>query len=1491
MSHTLKGIPHLTTEQKRTLVERLLREKAEVTREGAASLPDRFETQVDRCPEAIAITFEEERATYRELDRRSNQLAHRLRRLGVGAEVRVGLCVRRSIAMVVGVLGVLKAGGAYVPLDPDFPADRLGMMLEDSRVAVLVTEEALKSGLGVPTGTVVVCLDSDRAGIERESERRLGGRPAGENLAYVIYTSGSTGRPKGVMVTHRALANLLQSFRALLGTTERDELAAVTTLSFDIAGLELFLPLLVGGRLALVGRDEASDGTRLMQRLSGGGVTFLQATPATWRLLLEAGWTGSAALTLLCGGEALPRVLADRLLERGKALWNLYGPTETTIWSSAERVEPGDGPVSIGRPIARTRMYVLDSRLQPVPVGVVGELYIAGTGLARGYLNRPGPTSERFLPDPFGDELGGRLYRTGDLARWLPDGRLECLGRVDHQVKIRGYRIELGEIEATLAKHPAVRQAAVVAREDVPGDRRLVAYLVGEAPAAAELRTWLLRSLPEYMVPSVYHVLDALPVTPNGKVDRNALPAPEPGESGIEQALVPPRGPIEEAVAAIWAEVLVQPQSRIGIYESFFELGGHSLLAAQLLSRLRDLFSVDLPLRSLFADPTVAGVARWIEEGRRGGAGLELPPLLRADRPAEIPPSFAQQSLWFLDQLSPGQATFNMTVAGRVTGPFDVVAFERSLAEIVRRHESLRTHFASVDGRPVQVVAEEVPLPLVTVDLRALGEAEREAEARRLATEEARLPFDLAVGPLVRAQVIQFGDLDHAILLSLHHIVGDGWSFGVAASELATLYDAYHRGVGSPLAPLPVQYADYSLWQRSWLEGALRKRLVEYWSRQLAGVTPLELPTDRPRPPIRTSRGAFQPLTIPATVAEPLVALCRREGVTPFMLLLAAFQTLLHRWSGQDDIVVGSPVANRSRSEVEGLIGYFVNMLALRTDLSGDPSFRTLLERVREIALGAYEHQELPFEMVVEALQPSRDASRTPLFQVMFVLQNNRLPDVGRSELKLAPLTLDSGTGTAKFDITLVLEESKEGLHGGLEYNTDLFDATTIARMIGHFATLLTSIAADPDRRLTELPWLDDQERSLVLQTWSKASAVGFDGDTARDVTGIHDLFEAQVDRCPEAIAITFEEERATYRELDRRSNQLAHRLRRLGVGPEVRVGLCVRRSIAMVVGVLGVLKAGGAYVPLDPDFPADRLGMMLEDSRVPVLVTEEPLKSGLPVPSGAVVVCLDSDLAGIERESERRLGGRPAGENLAYVIYTSGSTGRPKGVMVTHRALANLLQSFRALLGMTERDELAAVTTLSFDIAGLELFLPLVVGGRLALVGRDEASDGSRLMQRLSGGGVTFLQATPATWRLLLDAGWPGSPSLTLLCGGEALPRVLADRLLERGKALWNLYGPTETTIWSSAARVEPGDGPVSIGRPIARTRMYVLDSRLQPVPVGVVGELYIAGTGLGAGLLEPPWASSVRTVHPARPVRRRAGGPALSHGRPGAVAPRRPA
>jgi amino acid adenylation domain-containing protein len=1081
----------LTVEKKRALVARLLKEKAAAAGAVRDPVHRMIEGQVTRTPDAVAVAADGRSLTYRRLNARANRLARRLRALGVGPEVLVGLCAPRCPDMLVALLAVLKAGGAYVPLDPHFPADRLAFMIADAKAPVLITEERLRSALPEDAARVV-CVDSDWATIEEESDANLAGDPDPSCLAYVIYTSGSTGRPKGVQVPHAALANLLVSMRQILGITADDALLAVTTLSFDIAALELLLPLIVGGRVELVERDVAADGSRLIERLDDPAITFLQATPATWRILLEAGWRGKPSLTMLCGGEAMPRALADRLLNKGAALWNVYGPTETTVWSSTWRVEPGDGPISIGRPIARTQLYVLDKRLRAAPMGATGELYIGGTGLARGYRNGPGLTAERFIPDPFARQPGARLYRTGDLARWRPDGSLECLGRVDHQIKVRGFRVEPVEIEAAFEAHPAVREAAVTARPDATGQTSLAAYLVPRdeeagLPTAALLRRWLQERLPEYMVPAAFVVLDAMPMTPNGKLDRRALPDPARARLAEGAEFIPPHGPIEEALAEAWAELL--GADHIGAHDNFFERGGHSLMAMQLVGRIRSLFEIEVPLKDFIDEPTLSSLAHLVERALAASDGTPAPPVVRVDRSGPLPASFAQHRLWFLDRLQPGSSAYNIPTAVRLEGRLDVAALRSALAEVVGRHEILRTTFADDGGVPRQVIADSLELPLPIEDLSGLPEDRRLELALERVREEAARPFDLSRGPLVRAGLIRLSGTDHILQMTMHHIVSDGWSLGVLIREVSALYDAMRAGEPSPLPELAIQYADFAAWQREWLQGEVLRQRLEYWTRHLEGLSPLELPSDRPPSGAVSGRGGVRSATVPKVAVEAVRSLARTDGATLYMALLAAFQVLLHRYSGQDDFAVGSDVGGRSRAEAEDLIGLFVNTLVHRADLKGDPGFREVLRRTRRTAIDAFAHQDIPFERLVTALRPDRDSGRSPLFQVMFSLQSAPMPALRSPEITLTPLEAQSGT--AKFNLTLFTAEGPEGLDLTMEYSSDLFDPATVDRMLVHYRILLESIVAQPDQPVGLLPMLTEDERRAVLGGWCDGNSAG----------------------------------------------------------------------------------------------------------------------------------------------------------------------------------------------------------------------------------------------------------------------------------------------------------------------------------------------------------------------------------------------------------------
>jgi amino acid adenylation domain-containing protein len=1826
-----------------------------------------FEEQAARTPQAVAAVYGDRQITYHELNDRANHLAGYLVGRGVRPDALVGLFVERSIEMIVGMLGILKAGGAYVPLDTAYPPQRLALMIADAGVDILLTQRHLVERLP-QHGASIVCLDQDWTDIAAASGERPAVAVSPDHLAYVIYTSGSTGQPKGAAVPHRGVVRLVIN-TDYVGLGPADRIAQASNASFDAATFEIWGALLQGGCIVGFEKEMALSPVEFATALRDRGITTLFLTTALFnQMAREAPWGFGRLRQLLFGGEAVDPEAVRVVLQKGRPerLLHVYGPTENTTfstWHQVEQVPDGALTVPIGGPIAYTQLYVLDDRLNRVPVGVPGELYVGGDGLARGYLRVPGPTAEKFLPDPFRGVAGARMYRTGDLVRWLPSGAVEFIGRRDSQVKIRGFRIEPGEIEAVLAKHASVRDVVVLAREDTPGDRRLVAYVVPEsdreeeggaagstdaarvaqwrkvyddviyetvAPEAAadetfniagwvssysglpipaeamreqveqtvarvldgaprrvleigcgtglllfriaphcesyfatdfskvslgyvesrlpaalrgcvqlsermaddftgiedgsfdtvvlnsvvqyfpnadylrrvldgalralapggrlfvgdvrslplldafhavvqlhqaeprlsasvlrerirheidheqelvvapaffrslktergvsavtvspkrgthrhelsefrydavievggvapappvedwhdwtegawtpdrvrallvdeapdvvgfravpnarvasavnalrlaaetpdlavedlqeaaaavdavdpealwalehaapyvvdlswaagrtdgsfdvlirkrapagglpvfpvdaaasealandpakgtmarglvpELRAYLGDKLPEYMVPAAFVVLDALPLTPNGKIDRKSLPSPAEMRPIIGGTFVAPRSPLEQGIASIWAEVLGLP--RVGIHDNFFDLGGHSLLATQVVSRVRTAYRVELPLRRLFEDPTVAALAAAVDQASRGDASSSVPAIVPRSSAEDRPLSFAQQRLWFLHQMEPQGWGYNISAALHLQGRLDGGALQASLTEVVRRHESLRTSVLAVSGQPALRLHGAGAFVIARADLSGHPPAERQAALSDLARREAQRPFDLGAGLPLRATLVRLADDEHALLLTVHHIAADGWSLGILTREIATLYEAFTSGQASPLPEPRIQYADFAAWQRAWLAGAALDEQIGFWKERLANLTVLQLPTDRPRPALQTFDGSMESVLLPKPLADAVRQMSHREGATIFMTLLAAFGTLLHRYSGQDDIAVGTPIANRNRGEIENLIGVFVNSLVMRTDVSGDPTFSDVIGRVRDMTLAAYAHQDLPFERLVEALQPERDLSRNPLFQVMFAVQNAPFEPLALSGLTLSPIELGLDTTKVRFDLELHIFEQPDGLAACLLYNSDLFDRTTAARMLQHYRTLLEAATADGSKRLSELAVVTPAEH-VQLAAWNAT-------DAAYDLGApLSRMFERQAERTAGRTAVACGETAYTYRELNRRANQLARYLQSLGAGPETLVAVMTERTADMVVALLGILKARAAYVPLDPAYPVDRLSYMLQDAGVGILLTEQKLRDAVPGHT-AQAVCLDRDWPQIENVPDSNLPDAPAGDELAYVIYTSGSTGRPKGVQVRHAALTNFLCSMRDLLGVTPDDVMLSVTTLSFDIAGLELYLPLMTGGRLALVDRRIAADGRQLAREIDRSGATLMQATPATWRLLVQAGWTPAAAFTALCGGEAMPPDLAAALHQRCSTVWNLYGPTETTIWSSARKLLPGEA-ITVGTPIANTALHVLDSSLRPVPVGVSGELYIAGDGLARGYLHRPDLTAERFV-----------------------------
>jgi amino acid adenylation domain-containing protein len=1423
-----------------------------------------FEAQARKAPDSLAVSSEAEHLSYGGLNERADELAGRLRSLGVRQETLVGVCFSRSIDMVVAALAVLKAGGAYLPLDPAYPPERLGFMLKDSQAIALLTRQSSSrnfADLSLP----VICLDVESEDIAETDEPFSPVQARSESLAYMIYTSGSTGTPKGVAVQHAGLANLVQWHQFTYGVSAKDRATLVAGPAFDASVWELWPYLTVGASLHIPDEMTRAAAADLLEWLSAESISvaFLPTALAE-ELTAKQMPAGLSLRFLLTGGDKFHHTPQTSL---PFTLVNHYGPTESTVAATSATIAAGAGdnlPPPIGRPIDNTQIYLLDQRLQLAPIGAEGELYIGGAGLARCYNARPELTAERFIPNEFSREPGARLYKTGDLARYLADGQAEYLGRLDNQVKIRGYRIELGEIEAALVQHPSVIQSVVVARGETPGAKHLVAYFLPAAGASLstrELRSFLKERVPDYMAPSAFAAIEKLPLTPNGKVDREALPAPDPAAYEFRATGGLPRNPVEEMLADIWAEVLRVGQ--VGIAENFFELGGHSLLAIQVISRIGEYLQIELPVRTLFESPTVAGLAIEVEAAMKIGRQSQQQPIGTVSRNGALELSFAQQRLWFLDHLEPGNPLYNIPVAVRLEGRLDLDALQRCLHEIVRRHESLRTAIKAVKGRPVQIITPSLIPPLQIIDLRERSKTDREDEARRLANAEWLTGFDLAKGPLLRASILILSEEEHVLLLTMHHIVSDGWSMNVLVREITALYDAFSKGNRSPLPELPVQYADYAAWQRSWLQGEVLEAEAAYWKRQLAGAPPLlELPTDRPRPRVQRYRGATESLEISGELAGALRALGRQEGVTLFMTLLAAFKALLSRYTNQDDILVGVPSANRNRVQTEELIGMFVNTLVLRSDLSGDPSFRELLRRVRESALGAYAHQDAPFEKLVEELQPERNLSHSPLFQVMFTLQAASDSTAEIAGLKMTPL--HSETVAAKFDLTLDVHDAPKGLTATFTYDIDLFDRPTIRRMLAHFDCLLRAAVENPEERISALGLLSSTERDQLLVEFRAAGREPFPGGL------VAQQFEAQAARRPDAVAVVFEDQSLTYGQLNARANQLAHHLRRRGVGPDVLVGLFVRHSLDVVVGLMGIVKAGGVYLPLDPAYPKDRLGYMIEDARPRVLLSREELSASLP-DHGADLVCLERARMEIESEREDNPAREVIAENLSYVIYTSGSTGRPKGVCITQGAAAGHFATIQKTYELTPDDRVLEFASLNFDVSIEQMIPALIIGAGLILRGAEVWSTGE-FWRKVREYELSVFNLPPAYWRQLLsepELSRAGRLRLAII-GGDVLSAESVEewrRSPLSGARLLNAYGPTETTITATvfelardSVGIEGQKAP--IGRPLANRTTYILDRAGNPSPIGVVGELLLGGEGLSRGYLNSPELTAERFV-----------------------------
>ena len=1414
-------------------------------------LPELLNQQVS---DNTAVVWDGGSLTFAQLHTQANRLAHYLRDKGVGPDVCVAIAAERSPQLLIGLLAIIKAGGAYVPLDPDYPADRLAYMLKDSGVHLLLTQTALLEHLPTAEGVCVIAMDSLH--LDSWPTQAPGLHLDGDNLAYVIYTSGSTGQPKGVGNTHGALAERLQWMQATYQLNDTDVLMQKAPISFDVSVWECFWPLITGCRLVLAGPGEHRDPHRIAQLVQEHGVTTLHFVPPLLQLFIDEPLVAecTSLRRLFSGGEALPAELRNRVLAQLPAvqLHNRYGPTETAINVTHWHCTTEDGERSpIGRPLGNVICRVLDEQLNPVPLGVPGELCIGGIGLARGYLGRAGLTAERFVAD----HRGARLYRTGDRARWTADGVIEYLGRLDQQVKLRGFRVEPQEIEARMLALDGIAQAVVLVR-----DAQLIGYYTAHAERdEVDVKTALAAELPEYMVPALLMRLEHMPLSPSGKLDRRALP--EPVWQTREH--IEPETPLQQQIAAIWREVLGAP--RIGLRDDFFALGGHSLLATQIISRTRQACDVELPLRTLFEASELGAFAEQVGQIQASGQRNQQSAIAKVDRRQPVALSYSQQRMWFLWQMEPDSPAYNVGGMARLRGVLDVGRFEAALQALIMRHETLRTTFPSVDGVAYQKVSPQTGLRMDWQDFSALNETERQQRLQQLADVEAHTPFNLETGPLLRACLVKAGEQEHYLVLTLHHIVTEGWAMDIFARELSALYEAFIDERDSPLAPLPVQYLDYSVWQRQWLESGERQRQLDYWTQQLGNEHPLlELPGDRPRPPVQSHQGELYRFDLSDDLAARVRAFNTERGLTLFMTMTATLAVLLYRYSGQTDLRIGAPVANRIRPESEGLIGAFLNTQVLRCQLNGQMNVGELFEQVRHTVIEGQSHQDLPFDHVVEALQPPRSAAYNPLFQVMCNVQRWEF----QQSRQLAGMTVEylaNDARATKFDLNLEVTDLDHRLGCCLTYSTDLFDEPRIARMAEHWRNLLEALIADPQQRLSELPLL------TVVEQHALQDSLGIEKGEHRLDQCIHQLFSQQAAARGDAPALTFAGATLSYRELNERANRLAWMLRERGVGPQVRVGLALPRSLEMVVGLLAILKAGGAYVPLDPEYPLDRLHYMIEDSGIGLLLSDAAMFEALgELPATVACWCLEDDLPVLANYPSDELPFISLPQHQAYLIYTSGSTGKPKGVVVAHGEIAMHCAAVIQRFGMRADDCELHFYSINFDAATERLLVPLLSGAQVVLRAQGQW-DAEEICGLIRTHRINILGFTPSYGSQL--AQWLATQQQTLpvrmcITGGEALTGEHLQRIRAafQPEVFFNAYGPTETVVMPLASlapeQLEEGAGSVPIGSIIGDRVAYILDADLALVPQGATGELYVGGAGLAQGYHQRPGMTAERFV-----------------------------
>lgn len=1414
-----------------------------------------FLEQVEKYPQRIALQYEDVSLSYAELDKLSNKLANHLIQYKTGPDVLVGLCLDRSINLIVGLLAILKTGSAYVPMDPAAPVSRLEFIIDDAAMPVVLTEKKYFD-IFSSQAMQLELVDINAKEINSSSDSAVSSGVSPENIAYVIYTSGSTGKPKGVLVEHKNVIRLFSATDEWYKFTENDVWTLFHSCTFDFSVWEIWGALFYGAKLLVVPYWISRSPEEFHKYLREEKVTVLNQTPSAFKQLshVDQQLNGPSELSLryvIFGGEALDleslRPWFNRHGDKVPQLINMYGITETTVHVtyrpiSLADIEAGNGSI-IGKPIADLQTYLLDKHLNLVPTGVTGEIFVAGAGVARGYLNRPALNEERFLDDHISANASSKLYRSGDLARYRPNGDMEYLGRIDDQVKIRGFRIELGEIESSLSSAQEVKQNIVIVQSDVSGTPCIVAFYIkneNKDSSAEMLRSYLRKNLPDYMIPQYFIEVENFALTSNGKIDRKALPLITDVKQMSETEYVAPRNSVEKELESIWSEVL--GITEISIHENFFNIGGHSLLATQLISRIKNYFEIDLPLRSLFDASSIAELTLKVKALQSGVQKTLQPAIEKHTGNVPVELSFAQQRLWYLDQLEPENPVYNIPVIYQLSGELQTVYLIDALQTIYMRHQVLRTSFQFNEDKAAQVI-DESPLNIEIINLVD----QDEVALNQLIATESVTTFRLDQSPLIRIKLVKINATTHILMLVIHHSLFDGWSTRVLMNELSLLYSASVNSVEPLLPRLSIQYSDYALWQRNWLQGEVLQQQLDYWTAHLQGELPvLELPTDFARPSHFNYIGKTYSVELPEQLMSALGEQARGAGATPFMFSLAAYITLLYRYTGQTDIITGTIIANRNHAQTENLLGYFANTLAIRTQFDEVPSFSQLLAQVRENCLNAYTYQDLPFERLVEELNPDRELSHTPVYQTLFSYNSAMGLEPSLADIELKVLSIESQV--ARTDLSFSIEEdSNGGYRLEIEYCSDLFKEQSIARFTEHYINLLQSIVKTPQAKLYELPMLVESDFSIIAS--SNNTAKVYPGEQC-----IHHVISQQVKQTPQAIAISYNGDDLSYQQLEENSDKLAQHLATLNIKANQLIALCVNRSADMLVAMLAILKSGAAYLPLDPDYPADRIEFILEDADVSVILTETSVLDILPESKTKNILLdqpWDQQLPIVSADTTVT---DVNSQNVAYTIYTSGSTGKPKGVLVPHGTVVNFLNSMAEKPGLKPGDVLLAVTTLSFDIAVLELFLPLFTGAKIELADREAAADGASLLEKISSAGVNVMQATPATWRIMLASGWRPGSELKVLCGGEAMPADLAAELLSHASSVWNMYGPTETTVWSTLYQITDAEQPILIGKPIANTQIHILDKNRQLLPAGVAGEMYIAGAGVTRGYLKRP-------------------------------------